>query len=339
MGTIIELRWILKWINFRYLSQSKELTNDDRLSWVSNIRNILPFLRSTAVYIIRNRLVNDDHELFNSLLLITRAIADASTGANKSHPIQELTESSERIHEGLFLSIGDLVVPPERRWHFIRDLYTASSTSAAGFKREFTQLVILLFIGILSTVDDLGTIWRHPFIDPEKDLAPLMDALWETWQAPEVNHHLLTGIAVGLLKRATGYFKEPHPDWQQGGFQMLLDAYDSYTSGATRLMDSNTLLFIEAALSFSLKTGKASDGNSKWEPQTLKLRNPWLVMHIHNLLGRDWPILGSAMSEAVPGQLEWFDRFKQFEWYRGNRRGVLDALDALDALDTLDTRA
>jgi hypothetical protein len=349
-GTVIELRWILKWITFRYLFQSKGLPNDDRLSWVHNIRNIIPFLRSTAVYIIKNRLVNDDHELFNSLLLITRAIADVSKEAGESHIIQKWTESSEHIHGGLFLSIGDLVIPPRRQWGFIRDLYAASSKSVAGFRREFTQLVILLVIGTLSTIDGSDDIWRYPFIDPEKDLPVLMDALWETWKAPEINHHLLTGIAVRLLegKGTCGPFEKPLPDGQQRRFQRLLDAYDSYTRGATRLINSNALLFIEASLSFSLKTGKASDGDSKWEPQTLKLENPWLVMHIHNILGHNWRIPGSAMREAVPGQL---DQLERFEWCKDNRRdaldeldrcgagdalATLDAFDALDALDALD---
>jgi hypothetical protein len=334
-GTIIELQWILKWITFRYLFQSKGLRNDDHLSWVSNIRNIIPFLRSTAVYIIQYRLVNDDHELFNSLLLITRAIADASKEADESHPIQKLTESSENIHEGLFLPTGDLIVPPKRQCDFIRDLYTASSTSAAGFKREFTQLVILLVIGTFSAVDDSGTIGGLPFIDPEKDLAVLMDALWETWQAPEVNHHLLTGIAVCLLEQTSG---DPLPDGQQRRFQRLLNAYDPYTRGATRLMNSSALLLIEAALSFSLKTGKASDGDSKWEPQTLKLENPWLVMHIHNILGHDWRIPGSAMVEAHQGQLEWCKDDRRDALDKLDRLGALDALDTLDALDALEWR-
>jgi hypothetical protein len=331
--TIIELRWILKWITFRCLFQSNGLRNDDRLSWVSNIRNIIPFLRSTAVYIIRNRLMNDDHELFNSLLLITRAIADGSKEADES---QKLIESSEHIHEELFLSIGDHVVPPGRQWDFIRDLYTASSTSVAGFKREFTQLVILLVIGTLSTVDDSGTVKGDPFIDPEKDLAILMDALWETWQAPEINHHLLTGIAVCLLERTSGSFEKPRPDGQQRRFQRLLDAYDSYTRGAVRLMNSNALLFIEAVLSFSLETGKAFDGDSKWGPQTLALKNPWLVMHIHNILGDNWRIPRSAMVEAVQGELEWLDQLKRFKWCKDDAFDALDALDALDVLDTLD---
>jgi hypothetical protein len=109
-------------------------------------------------------------------------------------------------------------------------------------------------------------------------------------------------------------------------------------AGANRLcfMNSNTLLFIEAALSFSLKAGKAFNGDSKWQPQTLKLKNPWLVMHIHNLLGCDWPIPGSAMSEAVHGQLEWLDQLKRFEWCKDDRCDALDELDGLSALNALD---
>jgi hypothetical protein len=315
---IIELRWILKYITFRYLFQSKGLPNDYRLSWVSNIRNIIPFLRSTALYIIQNRLINDDHGLFNSLLLITRAIAYASNGAGEF----------EHIHAGIFLEIEDLVVPWGHQWNLIRDLYTASSTSAAGFKHEFTQLVILLFIG-LSTVDDSDIILEPPVIDPKMDLAVLMDALWETWQAPEINHHLLTGIAVWILEQTSGSFENPLPDGQQRRFQRLLNAYDSYTRGAVRLMNSNALLFIDAALSFSLKTGKALDGDSEWRPQTLELENPWLVMHIHNILGHNWRIPGSAMREAVQGQLE---------WCKDDRRDALDELDRLGALDALEWR-
>jgi hypothetical protein len=76
------------------------------------------------------------------------------------HPIQKLIKSPEQNHEGLFLSIGNHVVSSEHQWAFIRGLYAASSTSVAGFRREFTQLVILLLIGTLSTVDDSGISLR-----------------------------------------------------------------------------------------------------------------------------------------------------------------------------------
>jgi hypothetical protein len=338
-STIIELRWILNWITFRYLIQSKEFLNNDGLSWVSTVRNIIPFLRSTAVYIIQNRLVNDDDKLFNSLLLITQAVADASEEGGGRHPIQKLIKSPEQNHEGLFISIGNRVVSSERQWDFIRGLYAASSTSVAGFGREFTQLVILLLIGTLSTVGDSGIGLRVSFIDTEKDLAVLMDALWETWQAPRIDHHLLTGIAVWLLQRNSGRFHKPLPNGQRRRFQDLLNAYDSSMRGATPSMNSNALRFIEAALSFSLETDKAFDDDDKWEPQTLELSNPWLVMHIHNILGHNWRIPGSAMREAVHGQLEWRSQLKRFTWYKDGRSdalGKLDSLRAHDAPEVLD---
>ena len=237
-----------------------------------------------------------------------------------SRPIQKLMVSSEQIHEGLFLSIRNRVVSTEHQWDFIRGLYAASSTLAAGFKREFTQLVILLLIGTLSTVDDSSIVLQASIIDTEEDLAVLMNVLWETWQAPGMNHDLLTGIAVWLLQQDSGRFYKPLPDGQQRRFQDLLNAYDSCARSATPSMNSNTLQFIKAALLFSLKTNKASDGDSKWEPQMLELSNPWLVMHIHNILGHSWRIPGSAMRGAVHGQLEWCEQVKRFEWYVQGRQ-------------------
>ena len=91
-------------------------------------------------------------------------------------------------------------------------------------------------------------------------------------------------------------FTEPTPNAQQK-FQDLLGAYDSYTSESTLLMTSNGLQFIEAILLCNL-----DNGDSKWEPQTVKLSNPWLVMHINNILRRGWCIqAGSATGEAVWG--------------------------------------
>src|SRR5258706_15272464 len=78
-------------------------------------------------------------------------------------------------------------------------------------------------------------------------------------------------------------------------------------------MGSN--LFIEAMLSFSI-----DDGDSKWEPQTVKFSNPWLVMHVHNILRRGWCVqAGSAMREAVWGRLDslgrpgWLDKW--LKWF------------------------
>jgi len=356
--TIIELRWILDWISSRYIIQSEEFPIEHDQSWVTSMRNVIHFLRSTAVYVIQNRMVNDDHGLFDSLLLITRSIGDGYK-VDESKPSRKTRESqtsSEGIDVELFTSVGDVRVPPTSQWEFIRSLYVESSMSAFGFKRDFTQLVILLMIGVLSAVEysDIDpSISYGSFINPD-DLPVLMDALWETWQAQCVDNYLLTEIAVWLLERSSSSFCKPAIFEQQKSFQDLVDAYDSYTSRSISIMTSNGLRFIEAALSFSLEPAETSHGESKWTPQTLKLKNPWLVMHIHNILGDDWCIPGGAMREVAGLQLDSLDRLKRvdglewLEWRKGrewrdaldalDRLNVLDALDALDMLDALEWR-
>jgi hypothetical protein len=291
--TVIELRWILNWITYRFIDNIWEFPDagDD----YSSLQDIIPFLHGTAFIIIQNKLVNDEHELFNSLVLVVESLAEKSQRSTKSQT------DSWIICERPFISTGDLFVQPKGQWDLIGGLYAASYKLPPSFKHDFTILVILLMIGALSTVEysyTCPTATDNHLIKPEQDLCVLMDALWETWQAHVVDHHLLIGIAAWLLKRSTGPFHKPPSDAQRS-FQDLLDAYDSYTSGNMLLMTSNSLLFIEAALSFSLETVKPADGDSKWEPQTLKLKNSWLVMHIHNTLRRDWRIPGSAMESAA----------------------------------------
>ena len=248
--TIIELRWILIWITFRFLDQSEEFPNNRDSSWVSSMRNIIPFLRNIAVYIIQNRIVNDDHRLFDLLLRVTQLIADGFKEVEKSHPdtgSRASQTSSEAIYEGLFVSIGDVLVPSESRWEFIRDLYAASSTSSAGFSRDFTLLIITLMIGTLSAVEYSridSSITYDPFLNLPKDLPVLMDGLWEIWQVNGVDHYLLTGIATWILNQSSGSFREPSQDTQQSSFQDLLNAYDSYTSGAIPLVTSSARQFI-----------------------------------------------------------------------------------------------
>jgi hypothetical protein len=150
------------------------------------------------------------------------------------------------------------------------------------------------------------------FINLEKDLPVLMDGLWETWQVPGVDRHFLICIAGWLLK--SGEL------WE---FQDLLNAYDSYTCDSIHLMSSNALLFIEGALALSCEAAKAS--NSEWELHTRKLRNPWLVMHIHNIQQCDWCIPASTMREVMWGQCGLHDG-----------RGRLDRLEQLDLLDLRD---
>ena len=227
-----------------------------------------------------------------------------------------------------------------------------SSTSAAGFKRDFTLLVTLIMISALSAVEysDVYTgITYGRFINLENNLPAVMDTLWETWDSQSVDHCLLTGIAAWLLKPSSDLFDKPRPIEQQRRFQSLLGVYDSYTSSSIPLMTSKGLRFIEAALLFSLETPKVSDGNSKWESQTVELRNPWLVMHIHNILGRDWSIPRS-MRKAVWGRLDrldrrdllsrldhnepLYDRFKQLNRLRQPKR--LDRLRRFDRFDRPD---
>jgi len=345
--TIIELRWILNCISFRYLDQTEESPIEHDQSWVSSMRNVIHFLRSTAVYVIQNRMVNDDHGFFNSLLLITRSIGDGYKvdEIKPSRKSRESQTSSKGIDAELFTSVGDVRVPPKSHWGFIHSLYVESSMSAFGFKRDFTQLVILLMISALSQVEYSvidPSISYESFIRPN-DVPVLMDALWETWQAQCVDNYLLTRIAVWLLKRSSSSFRKPALFEQQRSFQELVDAYDSYTSSSISIMTSNGLRFIEAALLFSLETADTSDGESNWTPQTLKLKNPWLVMHIHNILRQDWWIPGGAMREVAGLQLDSLDRLKRLdglewlEWRKGREwRDALDALDRLKALDALD---
>ena len=318
--TIIELRWILNWITYRFLNNIWEFSDDS--DDYSSLQDIIPFLHSTAFFIIRNKLVNDDHELFNSLVLVVESLAEKSQRSTKSQT------GSWTICERPFISTGDSFFQPKCPYDLIGGLYAASCKLPLGFKHDFTTLVILLMIGALSTVEYSYTYRRatnNRFIKPEQDLCMLMDALWETWQAHVVDRHLLIGIAAWLLKRSTGRFHKPPSDAQRS-FQDLLDAYDSYTSDNMALMTPNSLLFIEAVLSFSLETVEPVDGASKWEPQTLKLKNAWLVMHIHNTLRRDWRIPGSAMESAAWDPL------------MGNLHDVHRSRDPRDLLHLLDPR-
>ena len=329
--TIIELRWILNWIAFRFLDQSQEFPNGRDSSWVSSIRNIIPFLRSIAVYIIQNRIANGDHRLFDLLLRVTQLIVDGFKEVDKPHPStrpREPQTSSESIYGGLFVSIRDLPVPPESQWEFIHNLYAASSMSAAGFNRDFTLLLIMLMISTLSAVEYSridASVTYDPFINLQKDLPVLMDGLWEIWQADGVDHYLLTGIAAWILNQSRGSFRKPPQDAQQRSLQDLLSAYDSYTSGAIPLVTSSARQFIGAALSFSLNL---FNWGMKWQPQTLELKNPWLVMHIHNILRCEWRIPGGEMGEAVWGRLE--------RPRPPNVLGQVERLDLLDLLERLD---
>ena len=192
-----------------------------------------------------------------------------------------------------------IVLTPEGRWEFVRALYTASSMSDAAFKHDFTLLIILLMISILTTVEHSDICISDQFVNPAKELPVLMEGLWETWKTQRVDHHVLVGIAIWLLKGSSSSPFRPYAFQQQRMFQELLNAYDSYTGGSTFLMTSNALQLIEAALLSSFKTAK----DTEWEPETVDLRNPWLIMHIHNILRRDWYSLRGTMSEAVLDRL------------------------------------
>jgi len=303
--TLTELRWILNRVTFQ------QFANKSDCYWHSSVEDVIPFLCSITIYIIQHQLfMNEDHGLINSLLLVARLIADRAKEVDNSHysiNSRESQTSPGRIDGGLFVSIGDSLVPPESRWASIHELYAVSSTSDAGFKHDFSQLVILLMIGTL-IADGHSDIYIYSrFVNPVKELPVLMDALWEIWKTQRVDHHLLVGIAAWLLERPSGSLFRPYENQQQRMFQGLLNAYDSCTSSAMSLMTSNALQLIEAALLSSLETAE----DSKWEPQTIELRNPWLVMHIQNILRRDWCMLGSAMREAVWDQLGPLTRLDQ----------------------------
>ena len=313
---IIELRWILNWITFRFLDQSQEFPNSRDSSWVSSMRSITPFLRSAALYIIQNRIVNNDHRPFDLLLHITRSIAHGFNEVDERQPSTKLSNSQtspEAIYGELFIPTKDFLVPPESRWEFIRGLYAASSKSAAGRNREFTLIIILLMIGTLSAVEpshiDTSSTYKS-FINFQKDLPVLMDGLWETWQAHDVDHYLLTGIAVRLLNQSSDSFHKPSLDTQQSNFQDLLTAYDSHMSDAVSLLTPGACEFIGAALSLSLKL---FNWGMPWEPRTLELKNPWLVMHIHNILRWEWRMPGSTMREAVWGRVDLPNLLERFD--------------------------
>ena len=308
--TTIELRWILDQVVFRLLMKNQEFP-DERDS-PSNSMHGVTFLCSTAVYITRNRIMNDDYGLFDSLLFITNLIARQPKKVDAFTPSMGLLSGSKGIDGELLISIRSSRVPHGSRWQMIRDLHTMSCTSGAGCSHNFRLLIMLLMVSMSSAVEYLDiydSITYDLVANPENNLPMLMDILWEIWKSRGAKHDLLIGVAGRLLQRDGSFVHKTAPNAQQS-FQDLLDAYDSYTSESTLLMTSNGLRFIEATLSFSL------DGDSKWEPQTIKLSNPWLVMHVHNILRRVWCVqAGSTMREAVWGRLDplgrpgWLDKW------------------------------
>jgi len=231
--TLIELRWILNWITLRSLVNDQQSANSPDWFSHSPVEDIIPFLRSIAVYIIQNQILSEDHGLFNSLLLATQSIADACKEVDYSHNSMKLNEprtSSGRVDGGLFISVGDSLVPPESQWEFVRKMYAASSMLDLEFKHDFTLLVILLMICTLIAAERSGICIYDRFVNPEKDLPVLMDGLWETWKTHSVDHSLLTGTATWLLERSSGSFYNPRAYPRRRRVQELLNAYDSRLS-------------------------------------------------------------------------------------------------------------
>ena len=305
--TLIELRWTLNWILSQSLADTQEPSIRLGWFWHSSLEDVIPFLRSIAIYIIQNQLMNEDHGLFNLLLIVTRSIADGLKEVDNPHTSiksRDTHSSSGRVDGGLFISVGDFLIPPESQWQFVRDLYDSSPTSNVDFKHDFTLLVILIMIGTLITVEHSDIHIYDRFINPEQELPLMMDGLWETWKTHSIDHNLLTGVAVWLLERSSGSLHSARAYHQHRRIQEIVNAYDSYTSNNIHLMTSNALRFIESALLSSLETAKDADGESQWEPQTLELRNPWFVMHIHNILHRAWCTPRSTMREAVWDRLD-----------------------------------
>ena len=290
--TTIELRWILDRVVFRLLMKNQEMP-DERDSPSISMHGVT-FLCSTAVYIIRNRLMNDDYGLFHSLLFITNLIACRPKKVDAFTTNMGLLSGSKEVDGELFVTIRNSRVPQENRWQLIRGLYTMSCTSAAGCNHNFRLLIMLLMVSMSSAVEYLDvydSITYDLVTNPKNSLPMLMDILWEIWKSRGAEYDLLIGVAGRLLQRDGSVVHKTAPNAQQSS-QDLLDAYDSYTSESAFLMTSNGLRFIEATLSFSL------GGDSKWEPQTVKLSNPWLVMHVHNILRRVWCVqAGSALTK------------------------------------------
>ena len=309
--TIIELRLILDWVVSPPWMENQEIPNkrDSRTSMHN-----ATFLCSTAVYIIRNKIMDDDHGLFDSLLLTTRLFAERSQKLGASLPNTGPQTNSNGIGGTLSIPTRPSRLLRESQWGLIRDLHTMSCTSVAGRNHNFRLLIMLLMVSMNSAdkyLDIYDSITYDLFTHPESDLPILMDILWETLKSPGADRHLLIGIAAQLLQQDRGPVHKSSPNPQQSA-QDLLNAYDFYTSESTLLMTSNGLDFIQEMLSPSV----GGDGDSKWEPQTAQLSNPWLVMHINNIprRGRCVPV-GSTMGEAVLGRLDslgrpgWLDRW------------------------------
>jgi len=319
--TVFELRWIINWICFRFLIHSNDFPNKRDQSWVESMRHITPFLRCTAVYIIQNRMMNDEHKLFHSLLLVTRSLAEASNETNG-------------IPEHLFIPIRD-PIPPKSNWEFVCDLYASQSWSDAAFKHDFNLLVTLLMISTLGADEHPDHFTNCSINTNRENVFPmLMDGLWETCQAHGVDQQL-TRTATRLLcflgRPKTADYKAL-PNRQNMSFQDLLRACDRHMNGPIPLMTPSGLKFIESAL---LEAAKASDGDRKWGPQTLELKNPWLMMHIHNILGLDWCTPGSETREIVGGGLERFMRSTEPE--RSKRLRQLERLSQLKGITQLGT--
>ncbi len=175
------------------------------------------FLCSTAVYIIRNRIVNEDHGLFHSLLFITNLIACRPKKVNAFTPNTGLLSSSKGMDGELLVSIRNSPVPQGSQWQLIRNLFTMSCTSAAGCSHNFRLLILLLMVSMNSAVEYLDIydgITYDLVTNPENNLPMLMDILWETWKSCGAEHDLLIGVAGWLLQQ--DHLGQPLSDPSEG---------------------------------------------------------------------------------------------------------------------------
>ena len=247
---------------------------------------IVNFLQGTVIYLAK--CPSDEHNtdlLRTATIVAVEWLVSCQSSDNGSLPRRYIL-SSQDVHfdkgnREAFILVENQRLSLNDRLQRIIKLYQDSheTDSGSGFVIRALLVPIMATEGLAAENNGGGISDAVPRIR-SSDLRCSLEVLWDLWEGG-FNQSDLLRFALKLVVPPSS----PVGDTQSSMAILLLKEYLRQTNELSALIAEKALRFIEAALEDSMTTG-TTRGELELQLQDVQSTNPWLALHIDNILQR-----------------------------------------------------
>ena len=247
---------------------------------------IIEFLRGVVIYLAK--CPSDEHngDLLRTATIMAVEWLMSRRSSDDGNRRQRYLLSSQDAHSGegnrrTFDLVENQKLSPAERFRRTIELYQNSqkTDSSSDFVIRTLLIPIMVIEGIAAENNGGGISEAGPRLQ-SGDLRCCLEGLWDLWEAGFNQSNLLRLVLTLVVLPSP-----PAGDTQSSMVTLLLKEYLQQINELPALITEKAFSFTDAAFEHSLTTG-TTRGELELQLQDIQSPNPWLALHIDNVLRR-----------------------------------------------------